>query len=118
MNRLLIISIIAVFSFLSPAIQAAPVTIYFEEFNVGTGDWLNLESLSFFAESNPNGFGTTTIEIDNIVVSAVRFSSGRFGVVEAETSRLAQIKILFQKTHPCDGFSFMTGTIPLTLSNM
>jgi hypothetical protein len=38
---------------------------------VGSGDWLNLESLSFFAESNPNGFGGATIEIDNVVVSAV-----------------------------------------------
>ncbi len=38
---------------------------------VGNGDWLNLESLSFFAESNPNGIGTATIEIDNVVVSAV-----------------------------------------------
>jgi hypothetical protein len=39
---------------------------------VGTGDWLNLESLSFFAEGAAGpGFSTATIELDNIVVSAV-----------------------------------------------
>jgi hypothetical protein len=38
---------------------------------VGTGDWLNLVSLSFRAEGNGFGGGGSTIEIDNINVSAV-----------------------------------------------
>jgi len=39
--------------------------------SVGTGDWLNLEALSFRAEGNQFGFGSATVELDNVVVSAV-----------------------------------------------
>jgi hypothetical protein len=38
---------------------------------VGTGDWLNLTSVRFFAEGNGFGFGFGTVELDNVVVSAV-----------------------------------------------
>ena len=38
---------------------------------VGTGDWLNLESVRFFAQGNGFGFGYGEIELDNVVVSAV-----------------------------------------------
>jgi hypothetical protein len=38
---------------------------------VGTGDWLNLESVRFWAEGNGFGPGGATVELDNIVVSAV-----------------------------------------------
>jgi hypothetical protein len=38
---------------------------------VGTGDWLNLISVTFYAEGNGFGFGSATVELDNIVVSAV-----------------------------------------------
>lgn len=38
---------------------------------VGTGDWLNLESLYFEAVGNPWGVGYATVELDNVVVSAV-----------------------------------------------
>jgi len=38
---------------------------------VGTGDWLNLQYLELFAEGNGFGYGYATVEIDNIVVSAV-----------------------------------------------
>ena len=38
---------------------------------VGTGDWLNLESVTFRAEGNGFGFGYGTVEVDNLVVSAV-----------------------------------------------
>jgi hypothetical protein len=38
---------------------------------VGTGDWLNLEYISFRAEGNQFGLGGGTVELDNVVVSAV-----------------------------------------------
>ena len=38
---------------------------------VGTGDWLNLQSVTFRAEGNGFGPGGGTVELDNIVVSAV-----------------------------------------------
>ena len=39
---------------------------------VGTGDWLNLVRVNFYAEGDGFGFGTgTVVEIDNINVSAV-----------------------------------------------
>ncbi len=38
---------------------------------VGTGDWLNLESVRFWAEGNGFGAGYATVELDNIVVGAV-----------------------------------------------
>jgi hypothetical protein len=38
---------------------------------VGPGDWLNLTSVTFYAEGNGFGFGGGTVELDNIVVSAV-----------------------------------------------
>jgi hypothetical protein len=37
----------------------------------GTGDWLNLEAVFFSAEGNQFGFGSATVELDNVVVSAV-----------------------------------------------
>jgi hypothetical protein len=38
---------------------------------VGTGDWLNLESVTFRAEGNGFGPGGGAIQLDNIAVSAV-----------------------------------------------
>ena len=38
---------------------------------VGTGDWLNLESVTFKAEGNGFGFGGGEVVVDNISVSAV-----------------------------------------------
>ncbi len=38
---------------------------------VGTGDWLNLESVTFRAEGNNTGLGFSAVEVDNIVISAV-----------------------------------------------
>lgn len=38
---------------------------------VGTGDWLLLDKIEFRAEGNGFGFGYASLEIDNIVVSAV-----------------------------------------------
>ena len=38
---------------------------------VGTGDWLNLEAVRFWAEGNGFGYGYATVELDNVVVSAV-----------------------------------------------
>jgi len=54
---------------------------------VGTGDWLNLESVTFRAEGNGFDFGFGTIEIDNVIISAVPvpaavwlFGSALFGL--------------------------------------
>ncbi|MEJ2139915.1 MAG: VPLPA-CTERM sorting domain-containing protein [Gammaproteobacteria bacterium] len=38
---------------------------------VGTGDWLNLQYIRWDAEGNGFGLGYATVEIDNLVVSAV-----------------------------------------------
>jgi hypothetical protein len=38
---------------------------------VGTGDWLNLESVRFRAEGNQFGFGFASVEVDNIAINAV-----------------------------------------------
>jgi hypothetical protein len=38
---------------------------------VGIGDWLSLEYISFRAEGNQFGLGGGTVELDNVVVSAV-----------------------------------------------
>jgi hypothetical protein len=44
---------------------------------------------------------------------AFRLGFGRIGMVETKTNCLNKTKIIFQKTHPRDGFSLMTGTAPL-----
>jgi len=38
---------------------------------VGTGDWLNLQSVTFRADANGFGFGFATAEIDNVMLTAV-----------------------------------------------
>jgi hypothetical protein len=38
---------------------------------VGTGDWLNLESVRFRAEGNQWGPGYASVEVDNIAINAV-----------------------------------------------
>jgi hypothetical protein len=61
MNRLLAVTIVAVISFLPPAIQAAPVTIDFEEFNIGDGpanstDWISSNGYEFSGTAFPGPF--------------------------------------------------------------
>ena len=46
-------------------------TTFLTAVTVGTGDWLNLESVTFRAEGNGFGSGFGTVEIDNISVNAV-----------------------------------------------
>jgi len=45
--------------------------VFLSAATVGTGDWLNLASVRFWAEGDGFGPGGATVEIDNIVVSAV-----------------------------------------------
>jgi hypothetical protein len=45
--------------------------VFLSAATVGTGGWLNLESVRFWAEGDGFGPGGATVEIDNIEVSAI-----------------------------------------------